>query len=75
LTRPEKNHSREFPRQTVPCRPVADNDLGARQVKFQERLEVFLHREAADRQKDGARKIQAGLCARPEKLGIDAARP
>ena len=57
-------------------RAVADHHLGAdRQVELQEGFDVFLDRDAADVEVDGFRQVQSRILARPEQLGIDAARP
>ncbi len=56
-------------------RPVADDDRRARKVEAEQRLEVLLHRDPADAEKDRPRQVERPLAARMEQGVIDAAAP
>ena len=55
-------------------RPMADDDLAARQVKRQELFQIFLDGNAADADEDRAWQIERNSQFRPEPDRIDAAR-
>ena len=72
---PKKHSARIFLLQHRPLRPIADHNLGARQVQRKKRLEILLNSHAAHGHEDRARQIEFGRFARPEQIRIDAARP
>ena len=55
-------------------RPAADQHLAAGKVEIEKGLDVLLDGDAADIEEDRLLAEQAHL-ARPEQLGVDAARP
>src|ERR1700694_4469223 len=57
-----------------PRRSVADNYFGSGQFKFEKRLEILFHRNAANAEKDRTRQSEVGD-ARMKQAGIDPARP
>ena len=61
--------------QFLPGRPVAHHDLAARQVERQKGLDVLLHRQSSDGEKYRSRQPEIAAGARPEQIGVDAARP
>src|SRR5690606_40045754 len=81
---PEEMGFREFRAELLKSRAVADDDLGARIAAGQERLEILLHRDAADVELNRARQafelrgqrrvaIEAGLVDAPAH-GLEAAQ-
>jgi hypothetical protein len=60
--------------QAHPLRPVANHDLGARQVEIEECFEVLLHREPPDGKEYRPREAEVDR-ARAKQLCIDPARP
>ena len=60
--------------QRDPRRAVADDHLGAGQIEIEERLEILLHRDPADREKHRRRQAEVDR-AGMEQMGVDAARP
>ena len=71
----EKVGIRKTPLQLARLRPVADDDLRARQIERQERRQVLFHREAADADENRAGQIDCRGALGAEEVGIDAARP
>ena len=71
----EKSRLRKPPRQLGALRPVADHDLGPRQIQRQKRFEVLFHSDASDRHEDRPGQIELGGIAGVEQFGIDATRP
>ena len=74
LPRAEKHRLRVFSRQRRARRSIADDQFGAGQIEVEKRLEILLHRDAADTQKDRARQAEVNR-ARMKMAGVDAARP
>ena len=56
-------------------RPVADDDLAARQVEREEGRKVLLHRDAPDIEEDRPRQAEIAAPRRVEQLRIHPARP
>ena len=73
--RAEKMRIRKTALQLGARRPVADDDLRARQVEAQHRLQILFDRHAADVEKDRPRQTDRAAIARMVERVIDAARP
>jgi hypothetical protein len=72
---PEKMRRRKRRAQRLARGSVADHDLGAGKIEAQERLDVLLHRDAPDIEKDRPRQVEAAALARMVQATVHAARP
>jgi len=71
----EEFHTGVFLRHRLARRPGADHDLGAGEVEGEERLDVLLHRDAADIEEDGTRIGKGRVRHGPETVHVHAALP
>ena len=55
VPRPHKYGIRKLSRERVARRPVANDELRARQIELQKRFKIFLDRESTNSQKDRPR--------------------
>ena len=74
VPRAQEHRIRIFSLQRQACRPVADHNLGARQIEIEEGLEVLFDRHPADIEEDRHWQAQIDR-ARMKQRRIDAARP
>jgi len=58
MPRAEKDRLRIFPGQSGQRRPIADDDLGARQIEIEKGFEILFHRDAPDAKEYRTREPQ-----------------